>query len=528
MKQNGVVQAFDRMRQDYNATKAGRHRRSVAGLPLDGASADYHYRSESQYLRIVEMVRDYERNEPIVRAAFNRLTSNVVQCGFTLDVDTGDKELDQRLTDAWHDWADDPRKCDAAGERTFNEQEQLAFRSMVRDGDVCAVGLSDGRLRWYEAHRLRTPKNTSKNVVHGVLLDGLRNHKEFWFTKEELSPYTAVSRVSDMVRVPARNQLGDRQVFHIYHPDRFSQTRGISWCIPSADTISMHGDIEFAKMVQQKVVSCYSIFLKRPVDWDFDAENANSEQEPSRSDYINGLQRTLTDLFPGKIIEGLPGEELQGFSPNVPNPEFFQHAMLLLTFIAANLDLPLQVLLLDPTKTNFSGWRGAIDQARLRFQQMQRNLVARLHAPLYRFKVRQWIREFPWLQETIQSGSGDPFKHKWHSPAWDYIEPLTDAKADALVLASSLNSLRRVMARRGLRSDLVSQEMIQDNGLLLDLAIDEAVRLNRKHAAALQEFGLPYIDWHEVARMPLPQGLTMSLDATQEAEGSSDEAIPDD
>ena len=37
---------------------------------------------------------------------------------------------------------------------------------------------------------------------------------------------------------------------------------------------------------------------------------------------------------------GFPGESLKGFSPNVPNPEFFQHAKLILTILASNLDLP--------------------------------------------------------------------------------------------------------------------------------------------------------------------------------------------
>lgn len=505
-----VVTLFERMRQDYNAAQSSRFKRVQVGLPSMGAGADYHYRNESQYWRIIEMVRDFERNDPILRAAFNRLTSNVVQNGFTLDADTGDTDLDARLTEKWHEWASNPDLCDAAGEQSFVQQEQLAFRSMVRDGDVLAVGQASGHLRWYEAHRLRTPRRTARNVVHGVLLDRNRRRLEYWVTREDIEAWKTVQRVNDMLRFPTRTNDGLRQVFHIYHPDRLSQTRGVSWCIPSIDTISMHGDIQFAKMVQQKVVSCYTVFLKRNAAWDVMDADAADAGEPTRRDHINGMQRLLQDLYPGKILEGLPGEELQGFSPNVPNPQFFEHALLLLTFIAANLDLPLQLLLLDPSKTNFSGWRGAIDQARQRFQQMQKVLAERLHVPVYRFKVTQWLREEPWLQGALQRGV-NIFGHKWHAPSWDYIEPHTDAQADALVIASGLNSRRKILAKRGLRVEEIAEELTADNAQLIEKAIEQAISLNERYGGRLEQFGMPYVDWHEVAAMPLPQGVSMSL-----------------
>lgn len=517
-----IFGAWDKLRQDYNAAQGSRHKRVQNGLPSLGAGADYHYRNESQYLRIVEMVRDFERNDPIIRAAFNRLTSNVVQNGFTLDVDSGDVELDDRLTEEWQRWASAPDLCDAAGELDFRQQEQLVFRSMVRDGDIIGVGLRAGQVRWYEGHRLRTPRNTSKGVVCGVLLDEMRRRKEYWLTREDIDPWRPVQRVSDVSRIPTRDSGGHRQVFHVYNPDRVSQTRGVSWCVPSVDTIGMHGDIQFAKMVQQKVVSCFTVFLKRSAEWDALDGAADSDQKPSRTDYINGLQRTMTDLFPGKVVEGMPGEELQGFSPNVPNPEFFNHAMLLLTFIAANLDLPLQVLLLDPTKTNFSGWRGAIDQARQRFQQMQKALASRMHTPIYHFKVRQWIQQFPWLQDAIREGRGDPFRHKWHAPAWDYIEPLKDAQADVLTIASGLNSRRKVAAKRGYRFEEIADELTRDNSLLIANAIERATELNERFGDAIALFGMSRVDWREIAAMPLPQGVTMQLstDPTDEPQES--------
>lgn len=507
---DNVMSAWDRLVQGYNANVSSRFKRVQSGLPASGSGADYHYKSESQYLQLVEMVRDFERNSPIVKAAFNRLESNVVQGGFTVDVETGDPELDKRVTEKWDEWAHSEDECDAAGEKTFPEMERLGFRSMARDGDCAFVALNNGRLRDYEAHRMRTPTNTTRNVVHGWLLDKFRRRLEVWFTRDDIDPWRVVSKVGDMTQIPVRDAQGFRQVFHLYHPERMSQTRGIGWCVPAVDTIGMHDDIQFAKMVQQKVVSCFTVFLKRSEGWNPEDGASAADGSPTRSDYTAGLRRELQELFPGKLIEGLPGEELEGFSPNVPNPEFFQHALLLLTFVAANLDLPLQVLLLDPTKTNFSGWRGAIDQARLRFQQLQSLMIRRFHEPVYRWKIRQWLRSEPWLQEAARRGL-NVFAHQWKAPGWEYMERFTDAQADTLIVASGLESRRRLLARRGLRHDQIAEELAEDNALIIEKAIDRALKLNETYGEQLKKFGMSYVDWHEIAAMPLPQGVSVHL-----------------
>ena len=501
----GVIDYFNQLSADYNATKQSRFKRVVKGLPANGAGADYHYRSESQYLALMEMVRDFERNDPIIKAGFNRLVSNIVQGGFTLDVATGDDEVDKLLAEKWLNWSTEADNCDISGEQTFVDMERLAPRAVFRDGDISAVTLASGHLKWYEGHRLRTPKNTKKNVVLGVLLDEHRRRQEYWFTRDEIEPWRSVDKVGDMTQIAARDAQGNRQVLHLYYPDRFSQTRGVTVCAPVVDTIGMHDDIQFAKMVQQKMVSCYAVFRKRR-QW----KPGGADDAITSDDYSQGLRRVLEDIYPGMVIDCDEGEELQGFSPNVPNAEFFSHAMLLLGFIAAALDLPLQVLLLDPTKTNFSGWRGAIDQARIRFEEIQRWLIRVFHTPVYRWKVRQWLKDEPYLQDALARGV-NIFGHQWNPPSWSYIEPEKDAKAESLIVATSLSSRRRVLARRGLEHSKIAIECAEDNGQIIAAAIEQADALNTKYSAMLKKHDMKPVDWHEVMGLPLADGYSMKI-----------------
>ena len=153
--------------------------------------------------------------------------------------------------------------------------------------------------------------------------------------------------------------------------------------------------------------------------------------------------------------------------------------MLLLTFISVNLDLPVQMLLLDPQKSNFSSWRGAIDQARIRFREMQKDLVQQLHRPTYHWKVRQWASESRALRQKI-ANNPKWMEHIWKIPSFAYIEPNKDALADATQSHNFLSSLRRIMANRGNEWDEICTEIIADRGQLIIKAMELEVELKSK------------------------------------------------
>jgi len=146
---------------------------------------------------------------------------------------------------------------------------------------------------------------------------------------------------------------------------------------PTADLVAISNRTgDWQKLVQQQVVSCFAIFRERSIDNDSEEDVATGEL--STEQLADGTSRTLEGIAPGMELTGRPGEKLQGFSPNVPNAEFFQHVRLILTLVGVNLGLPLCIVMLDGSETNFSGWRGALDQAKMGFRHNQRWLIDRL------------------------------------------------------------------------------------------------------------------------------------------------------
>jgi capsid protein len=388
----------------------------------------------------------------------------------------------------------------------------LALRHTIVDGDILHLPLTNGRLQAVEAHRLRTPNRTKKNVMHGVLLEEESAKRlEYWITKEDLDPLQRNVLVSDIQAYAARDENGDRQVFHLYDPKRVSQRRGVTAFAPCVDPIGMHDDLQFATLVKAMVASCFAIFEEQELD---PKGNGRGKDKPvttgneTLDTLSDGTTRTVQGASPGMRVRGKPGVSFKGFAPNIPNPEFFPHATLILSFIAINLDMPICVLMLDPSNTNFSGYRGALDQARARWRQIQNWLRYKFHRRIYRWKVRQWLSEDAAMREVATRGDIDVFAHTWNCPTWDYIEPMKDAAADLLQERNLLISRRRRAARRGFEWKDLSTEIVEDNALILQKAFE-------KWQALKKQFPDWDLTWREVVSLPTPDGIQLSLDTAQ-------------
>ena len=482
-------------RSDYAMGTNSRFRPQPSGVSVTGSGADYHWRNEVQYMRAVERARHFDRDNMIVGQGVNRLVSNILQDGFNNDIKTGDTGLDDELNARWKEWTSDPDQCDYEGEKDFNEITAITLRSTFVDGDIINAGDRDsGSLRTFEAHRARTPQNTRRNVFLGFLRNDKGKKTEVWITRQETDPRRPVQFVKDIKPFQIFDENGHRNVFQSYFPTRSSQTRGVSAFAPIVDAIGMHDDIQFATLVKQQVASCYTIFEE------IDGDGVPPGSEDGTGDRTTetlggGASRTVEGIAPGMRITGTPGMKLRGFSPNIPSAEFFQHATLVLTFIAINLDLPVSVLLLDASNTNFSGWRGAVDQARQRFRKLQTDFIKHHHTPIYKWKVRQWMAEDQAILTASKKSGVNVFGHKFKARGFAYIEPSKDALADKVRSESAVASLGGLADEKGIDWDDLSSAIVDDRAKLIEKAWLKAQEMKGR--------GID-VHWRELAPMPTP------------------------
>jgi lambda family phage portal protein len=510
----GIAATFDKIRADYDMSRENRFIRRRTGVNPQGTGPNYHYRTEDKYYADIEQARDMDRNDGLVGTLVDRRVDNIVQSGFVQHPATGDKGLDLELYNRWESFSNDPDQCDVAGELTWKEMERQACRSESIDGDIVVLGTEDGSFQLVEAHSIKT-KSRIENTFLGITTDRYGKRIQYHIL-EELNEF---GLKGESRPVDVRDSEGLRQVFHVYNPKRVRQNRGVTQLAPVFAYSGMLEDINFAKLVQQQVVSCFAIFRKiaagSPSLPSVDGMFGDASTQPTGS----GV-RQLEGIQPGMMIDGVPGEELQGFSPSVPNAEYFDQVKLILQIIGVNFGLPLCLVLMDGSETNFSGWRGAVDEARKGFVADQLNLVRRLHSPAWRWWVSRLLESEPAMRRASKRSGVDIFGHVWNLPTWSYIEPVADAEGDATQLRNALTSPRRMHAARGKDWETIAEEIIDDNVYAIERANKAAAKINAGNPLAP-------VTWRDLIPLAMPAGTTMAMQdpnavAVQEAAAGSD------
>lgn len=489
------------MRADYGMAEASRHRPNVPGGTSVGRTADWHFRNELDYIRCVEFAREYARNHPVVAAALDRAVDNILQDGINVDTKTGDRDADDIIAERWNEWASTPALCDVSGRATLGEITRGVLYSCFVDGDQVPLMTEMGSIQVIEGHRIQTPHQTMHGSICslGVELDDYRTPLGYWVAEDELDPTRSGASRANMVYVPAYDGNGNQQAFHVALRKRPSQTRGVSAFAPCYQAIEMYDDISFAKMVQQQVVSCITFFRKREAAFSGGLPSAMGVQTEEAE-----FERTLEELAPGAMLTGQPGESIEGFSPNTPNAEFFDHVNLILQTITINIGLPLMLVLLKPDGT-YSAYRGALDQARLGWRCRQRMIIDQFLRPVYRWMLDYWADTDAGM-DVLRTRLGKAYYgHKFNPPTWPYIDPLVDVQADMNQVSAGLNSPRRVHAARGRDYFEVVDEIIEDNFYAISKAKAAASKINGMFPND------PPLSWREVMPMPNPAGQSVSI-----------------
>lgn len=502
------------LRADYDAAKSSQYVKRRTGINPGGSGADFHYRNEADWLKCLEFSRDLDRNHMLIGSAITKVVDNTVQTGVLRDAQTGSADADTILEAAWDEWAENAVACHSEQRLNWKQIERLVFRNaFLVDGDHLVFPTDEGQLWSVEAHRLRKPRNTKKRVVHGIELDDKDRVKAYWITKRDVGAEQSVKLVSEVEQYPAFDAAGNPLAWFIFDPIRTSQRRGVGKLLPVMNAAGMLDDSLFADLVKKQVASCVAI-LRELAASQIPSGMPGTMGEVELQSTANDSQRLLQHIFPGMEVVGKPGEKLSMFAPNIQTAESHQFTLFMLTIIAVNLGIPLAVLLLDPSNTNFSGWRGAIDQARQGFRRMINDYIQQFHVNVWRWRVRvNLAREDKIgerLRELAQQDGVNIFGHRWNAKSYGYIEPLKDATANRLRIESLQTSPRRLHAELAQNWFEVIDETVEDNAYAIEKAVEKMVELQGKFPGVLDS-----LHWRELLCLTATQPLAITVAATE-------------
>lgn len=484
----------------YKSGEVTRYRQPPPGTHPMGSGHDYHVKQTTEWLRAMERHRMFARDDIVVAQGIRRVTDFVLNKPLRDEPRTGDDELDATLKAYDEEWSNDPRAVDVSGRYDFSIGQKLTFSQSLVDGDHFALLLPDVRLQYVEAHRCRSPNDARLNVVHGVELSPVREEMAYWFTNDDVGLANVSMAGTRFTRYPALDGDGNPQVLHVMRPIRTSQTRGASVLAPGCDAAQMHDDIQWARGIQQKLASMLGLvesFVAGDAEASITAPGTafGSEATSTARDGSTTIRQQDID---GPIfkVDLLRGKKLDFMTADVPNPEFKPYALLLLTFIAINMDLPLIILLFDSSQTNWSSMRGVKEDARQSWEVWQDWLARSFIRPTWLWRVRNWIRQDAALRRLAGRVGVNVFKHDVRRGRWPYIDPDKDIKADVMRDEKNMSSKSRIYADRGIDWEDEVPQIVEDRALLVRTAKTKADEVNA-------QFGDDDpVSWRELAYGP--------------------------
>ena len=427
------TQARAALGDGYEISRSSRTRRRQA---FRGGPADVH-QDERTLFQLREMCRAGDRQSCLLHGIIDRSVDNVLGPTFEWQPCTDDpgwnKDARAYIEGRAGLSADIRRKMD------LRALACAWYRAQLTDGDILIVHSDDG-LVTYEADQLVTPRQgeasagAGKKIVNGVEVDPRTGRDlAYHVARREYKGYVGGGAWSrGTTRVPAAEAL------LVARFQRTSQTRGVPALAPGLmrhEHLEAYLDseqiaAEIASHVVYMITRSDPAFFVNPDtgelhDWVY---NAPAETGDATS-------RQFEESAPGQIIQGVLGDKLDVLQPNRPGQTFEPYLRSTIRLIGAAVGMPLELVLLDLSQTNYSSARAALLQAYRTFRCWQHFLVRAALGPIYQ----------RWIGQAIVDGDlglrDDAFAVKWLMPTWAWIDPLKEVLAKERAVAAGFDCI---------------------------------------------------------------------------------------
>jgi len=420
---------------DFDVTRPGRTRRKAK---TTSGSADKSLDDRSLWA-LREICRDHDRNSCLLHGIIDRVADNVAGPEFGFRPASKDEGYNRDVEALL---ADSSTTAEASGRFDLQELIYTAFRTVIPDGDLLLVHLDDGTIQAIEGHELVTPSSgrgyLNRRVVNGVEIDEAGRPAAYYVAAgaDRLKPYYWI--VSDWTKA-RRIEAADAE--HVANRTRFSQSRGLpvlASCLDLFDRLDGYLDSE---TLTAELCANLAWFIKKQ-----GAETLPGtevvEDDNATADSDSTYDRVLRSE-PGQVFDLLPGEDMGVVESRRPNDSFEPYVVAVLRMVGAGVGIPLELVLLDFSKTNYSSARAALLQAYRSFRRWQRFVASRIVVPVYRRWVSRWIagRELPVVD--------DGYALRLYPPRWAWIDPYKEVLAHERATAAGFRLLEDVIAEEG-------------------------------------------------------------------------------
>lgn len=420
----------------YEIAVSSRTRRAfgvVAGLV---ASADRHM-SKTTLGQLREICRMHDRGSALFSGMIDRAIDNVFGSDFDFIPNSGDRELD-KIIKRYIKGRQTAENASASCEESFPDLAKLALRAVWTDGDQLLVKKPNGRLLPFEADQIETPGAAglgggAERIVLGVRLDNDNRHLGYYVRLRHSRGDTGY------IRPDAPSQFVKRvdAIFPAYRK-RQNQTRGIPFLAAAlAFYDRTHNWLDYESLAAEgNSMLGWKITKEHSVN-DLAGAAANEDDE------TNSTFEQVQKMEPLQVFELRPGEDVQMIGAERPGSNFEPYLITCCRVIGVAIGMPLELVMMDFSRTNYSSARASLGEARRSFRVWQKFADERICRPWYAWQIARGIAagELP-AKDTLFD-----FRCQW--PAWEYIDPAKSAAGNDLDMRNLIKTPQECIREQG-------------------------------------------------------------------------------
>lgn len=367
--------------------------------------------------------QELDEENAIANGLLSRFADNVVHTGIKPQAKSSSKRWNRQAEGLFSEWAD--ANADVRGMSTFWELQKFVSRNAQRDGDHGTILLKSGALQLVESEDIATPlgRESELNIVDGVEVNRFGRPLAFHvadFEDNEAEKY---------VRIPARNFV------FLANRRNYKQTRGEPAFAQSARLFDQVDGMIEAVVAAAQMAAMFGLVI---------TESATSDSMATLGDTTDSGGDAAKEfaMEPAMVKFLQEGQTINQVAPLQPSQNYPEFLAITLRLLGLPFGVPLELLLLDFSRTNFSSARASLLQAYRTFQGHQEKMRW-WNARIWRWRISKFIKDGDLEQRN------DAFLHRWISPGWPWVDPEKEGKANLLALDGGWGDLSSIATSIG-------------------------------------------------------------------------------
>lgn len=424
--------------EEMRSYDAGDYSRGNANWRVINQSAEYTDKYSRDNVRA--RARDLERNSDMMNSVIGAYKRNVIGGGYTLQVKTGDDELNDTIEAAWKKWCK-KQNCDVTGTQSFTQMMRMCMKRKKIDGGILIVKryTSDGflpfKLQTFEVDELdssqMTPKTQGNKVVGGIELNEYNKPVGYWIRQYPVDSLALTTPV----------YIEAKDVIFLYTKHRPSQIREMSDMSPTITRIRDANEFMVAVSVKERIAACLSVFIKKTIPTTGIGRGIGVGQGVLH-DYQG------KSITPGMIKELNAGDEIQVVNPAGQATDAASYIKLQQRLVGAGQGISYEATSRDMSESNYSSTRQGIIEDEMTYAEEKEMLMEVMDEIYETFVISLWLSGNIMVKDFW--GKKDKYlEHTWIIAPKKWIDPQKEANANRIALNTGQKTFKQIAAEQG-------------------------------------------------------------------------------